>query len=567
MYCCTKQEAQLLCRRGICLQRRNRQNRCVAGSDAGCYHYNMPGRRKPKRKYMSASFLKSRTTLYGALLFFIAQILDFIMQLVHASERARAGKPLPENFTGLGISWEVFLIFFAGAIALLIWRLYSGRSRMRRGNLYLLINVLLCIWGVILAARSIGEIELFDLILVLDAMTYVTALIIPCVLLQLSDRTRLVPEEWKLLVPAVVTILFVGLSVFSSIVIIRASSAAGDYSIWLDLSHLLQRAAVALFAVSGILKAVRIHRTYAPGVSKLTEVEEAYWDRVTTAHIGKTTRTEEDPGILPETGEEEQGDISEESMTECPSCGKMIPESLDRCPYCGTELFSADSISAMLEKTTERKAAYGTAGISEDNPETEEQGEIAELPDGPMTECPSCGKMIPESVDQCPYCGTEFFSAADISVLLEKTSGRGTRVTDQTTDEEPEQQLNEPDELPEGPITECPGCGRMISESLDHCPHCGAELISTENMRALLQKKRGWTAKDAEGSFSSAEVKQEPAETKRTVSELPTEKMSPCPNCGKWIPDRLDKCPHCGAEFFRAGESYYRPDEEIRLFD
>ena len=446
---------------------------------------------------MSASFLKSRTTLYGALLFFIAQILDFIMQLVHASERTRAGKPLPENFTGLGISWEVFLIIFAGAIALLIWRLYSGRSRMRRGNLYLLINVLLCIWGVILAARSIGEIELFDLILVLDAMTYVTALIIPCVLLQLSDRTRMVPEEWKLLLPAAVTVLFVGLSVFSSVLIIRASSAAGNYSIWLDMPHLLQRAAVALFAVSGILKAVRIHRTYSPGVSKLTEVEEAYWDRVTTAHIGKTARPEEDSGILPETVEEKQGDISEEYMTECPSCGKMISESLDRCPYCGTELFSAASISA----------------------------------------------------------------------LLEKTSGRAARDADQAAEEEPEEQQHDPEELPEGPITECPGCGRMISESQDRCPYCGAELVSAESMRALFQKKIGRTAADAKGSSSPAEGKTEPSEAKGALSESLTEKMSPCPNCGKWIPDRLDKCPHCGVEFFRTGEMYYRPDEEIRLFD
>ena len=516
---------------------------------------------------MSASFLKSRTTLYGALLFFIAQILDFIMQLVHASERTRAGKPLPENFTGLGISWEVFLIIFAGAIALLIWRLYSGRSRMRRGNLYLLINVLLCIWGVILAARSIGEIELFDLILVLDAMTYVTALIIPCVLLQLSDRTRLVPEEWKLLVPAAVTVLFVGLSVFSSVLIIRASSAAGNYSIWLDMPHLLQRAAVALFAVSGILKAVRIHRTYSPGVSKLTEVEEAYWDRVTTAHIGKTARPEEDSGILPETVEEKQGDISEESMTECPSCGKMISESLDRCPYCGTELFSAASISAMLEKTAGRTAGQGASEIPEDDSAPGEQEDMTELPDGLMTECPSCGKMISDSLDRCPHCGAELFSAASISALLEKTSGRAARDADQAAEEEPEEQQHDPEELPEGPITECPGCGRMISESQDRCPYCGAELVSAESMRALFQKKIGRTAADAKGSSSPAEGKTEPSEAKGALSESLTEKMSPCPNCGKWIPDRLDKCPHCGVDFFRTGEMYYRPDEEIRLFD
>ena len=95
---------------------------------------------------MSASFLKSRTTLYGALLFFIAQILDFIMQLVHASERTRAGKPLPENFTGLGISWEVFLIVFAGAMipAIMFMRRAVAEAKRIKGvqEIYPVVNFL-----------------------------------------------------------------------------------------------------------------------------------------------------------------------------------------------------------------------------------------------------------------------------------------------------------------------------------------------------------------------------------------------------------------------------------------
>ena len=158
-------------------------------------------------------------------------------------------------------------------------------------------------------------------------------------------------------------------------------------------------------------------------------------------------------------------------------------------------------------------------------------------------------------------------SAASISALLEKTSGRAARDADQAAEEEPEEQQHDLEELPEGPITECPGCGRMISESQDRCPYCGAELVSAESMRALFQKKIGRTAADAKGSPSPAEGKTGLPEAKGTLLESPTEKMSPCPNCGKWIPDRLDKCPHCGVEFFRTWEMYYRPDEEIRLFD
>ena len=36
-------------------------------------------------------------------------------------------------------------------------------------------------------------------------------------------------------------------------------------------------------------------------------------------------------------------------------------------------------------------------------------------------------------------------------------------------------------------MTECPGCGRLIPESLDRCPHCGTELVSAESIAGLLR--------------------------------------------------------------------------------
>ena len=42
-----------------------------------------------------------------------------------------------------------------------------------------------------------------------------------------------------------------------------------------------------------------------------------------------------------------------------------------------------------------------------------EEGEAEEEPieEGALTKCPSCGKIIPESVDACPYCGASMEGA------------------------------------------------------------------------------------------------------------------------------------------------------------
>ena len=375
----------------------------------------------------------------------------------------------------------------------------------------MLINVLLCIWGGILAVRSIGEMELFDLILLLDALTYVTALILPCALLQISDQLRVVPEEWKLIVPAAVTVLFTGLSVFSSVLIIRASSAAGDYSIWLDMPHLLQRAAVLMFAVSAVLKFIRIHQTYPAELPKLTEKEEAYWDRITTAYSGDAVRTgkEQIPQDYSDvTAEAEETELEKEELTECPGCGRLISESLDKCPHCGTELISAESISELLRRSSGKKSVLAkeeAVSAEEELPDgSEKSAEETDEPlsEGPVTECPGCGKWISESLDRCPHCGAELISAESMRAMFRKKnrgSSENPAVKSELQKGKIEESAEETDEpLSEGPVTECPECGKWISESLDRCPHCGAELISAESMRTMFRGRKISVKRDAE---------------------------------------------------------------------
>ena len=78
---------------------------------------------------MSASYLKSGAAYYGALLFFIAQILSFIELIKRAVQRKAAGMAVPENFTFWGIVWELVLIAFIGWIYVLMQRQRRGKTR------------------------------------------------------------------------------------------------------------------------------------------------------------------------------------------------------------------------------------------------------------------------------------------------------------------------------------------------------------------------------------------------------------------------------------------------------
>jgi hypothetical protein len=263
---------------------------------------------KRRRRYVSASYIKSGTVYYGVLLFLVSQGLWLIQLFQNAAERKAAGQAPPENYTPLGIAFQAFLLLFIGALFLLLIRQRTGKTHMPRGNLYLLCNFLIFVWGVIFLISDIVDIFIYpEFILLVDALVIGSTLIAPPLILQFADRSRIDPDDMLLLILGIGGI---GLSVISILII--AVILGKSYTVWHLVPELCFRGGCVLFGVSTLFKAIRI-RNSLPISQPVSPDRPEYAVDMGTERI-----------VIPK--------------VTCPDCGRKVPVTMGVCPRCGRDV-------------------------------------------------------------------------------------------------------------------------------------------------------------------------------------------------------------------------------------
>jgi hypothetical protein len=102
---------------------------------------------KPKKLYQSASYVTSNAVFYGTLLFFVSRVFGFLQLFIDAYNRKKLGQAPPENFTVLGIIGSILVLGVITGAFLLLVQYRQKKLHLRRGNFYLLLNVLFCCMG------------------------------------------------------------------------------------------------------------------------------------------------------------------------------------------------------------------------------------------------------------------------------------------------------------------------------------------------------------------------------------------------------------------------------------
>lgn len=174
----------------------------------------------------------------------------------------------------------------------------------------------------------------------------------------------------------------------------------------------------------------------------------------------------------------------------CPHCGQPAEEDWVICHHCDAQL--KDSGPAV-----EHRYAPSETKVSEEALQRA-QVKVESL------ECPSCGKMLDPSAENCPTCG-EF---------IKKAGGTVTAPTKVLT---------------------CPSCGSPIDEGWVKCPECGKTLRVTE---AVVQP-----IDSAQAPPEAAPLAAVPA-----AAGAPVEAKPVCNTCGATLQPGAVKCPDCGTQ-------------------
>jgi len=458
---------------------------------------------KRSKTYHSASYLASAFVFYGALMFLLSRSLGLILLFAEAITRKRDNQALPEQFTFWGILGILLVIGVIAGVFTLLLLARQRRLRMRRGNLYLLLNLLLAAWGVIHAISNLVEMVLFfEFLNFFDFLALIGALILPSVLLQIADRKKQPPNDNAALAASVSALACAGIAALIIIVLAFRKSYATAFPLMRDL---LFQAALLLFGGAGLQKALKL-RAELPLAAPV-----------------------ERP--------------SEPEYRECPDCGKRVSVKLAVCPRCGYALGAASLFS---EEEPDDPPPIDTAKPVTPAPEPAKKPARVVISDGTAA-CERCKRRIPKGLATCPFCG--YFPGDP-----------------ERSEPEPPPKKSEPDaahDVPRMryvPRTEerppCPRCGRRIPGGLATCPFCG---YYPDDAPAQEPEREPVPAEPADPyqTLFTADLGAEdalerpPRPKKRKYVEIPNVRLNEknsivCPQCGRKFFAALDECPLCG---------------------
>lgn len=465
----------------------------------------MEERAQLKKRYLSASYLSSGAVLYGTLLFFIARVLSLFQLFGDAVNRKKLDQAPPEGFTFLGIVGSLLII---GVIALAFYLLVQHRKKklhLKQGNFCLLLNVLFVAWGLINAISSLTDmIRFFEFVYFLDFVSMIAALIVPSVLLQLTDRKQGIPPDTALLFSAISA---TSLSVIAALIVSLVLNKS--YTTFQLIRELMFRAGTILFGIAGLIKAIKVR-------AELPEIVDAVMKE-----LPKYQKQEE-------SRQKEKGKTNPSGKIECPDCGKKLPPDTEICPRCGFDL----STPNLFDDEEDAPEAAEPAYDAPPKPATKEPEPPPEPETPPVRSdiCPRCGKRKPPFLSTCPHCG---YFPGDPSKPESK----------ETT--EPPAPANREIEVAPEPRKEnrCEQCGRRIPGGLATCPYCG------------------FHPDDARRPAESPT----PSVPDRLFDDRPEEETIFCPRCDREVKKGTEVCPHCGYPFpdERTTERIRRPTQRM----
>jgi ribosomal protein L37E len=342
----------------------------------------MEQRAKPKKQYQSASYVTGSTVFYGTLLFLIARFFSFVQLFADAYNRNQLNQAPPENFTFFGILGSLMVLSVITLTFVLLLRCRRRMTRLRRGNLYLLLNVLFVAWGLIQAISYFVEMVLFfEFVYLLDFVALITALVVPSVLLQLADRMQEPAQDTALLVSAIsATALSVIAALIVSLVLRKS------YTTLQLVRELMFRAGILLFGIAGLQKAMKLR----------------------SEPIAYIPKPKPEPKIKEPKIKEHKPD--KRGRVECPDCGKKLNPDVERCPRCGFDmsipsLFDDDDDEFDIEENGLDDATSEPEIPAEEAPLVEETTQPEPQKPTHVDTCPRCGKNIPPFLTTCPHCG------------------------------------------------------------------------------------------------------------------------------------------------------------------
>ena len=461
----------------------------------------MEQRAKPRKQYQSASYLTSSAVFYGTLLFLVARFFTFFQLFADAYNRKQLSQAPPENFTFFGILGSFLVLAVIAWAFVLLVRHRRRMTRLRRGNLYLLLNILFVAWGLIQAISYFVEMVLFfEFVYLLDFITLIAALIVPPVLLQIADRMQEPAQDTALLVSAISSTALAVVAALIVSLVLRKS-----YTTLQLVRELMFRAGIILFGIAGLQKAMKLRSE-------------------PIAYTPKAPKPKKEPKVTEPKIKEQKPD--KHGRIECPDCGKKLYLGTERCPRCGFDmntpsLFDDDDAADMEEaqETPPDDPSIEAEAVAAEEPVPEKPPEPEPQKPTHIDVCPRCGKNIPDVLTTCPHCG---YYPGDPMELPKAP---------------PKKQAAAP-VIPTIPMPQeeniCPNCGKRIPGGLATCPYCG---FHPDDQRAS-----GKAPGNPDGTRAADGI------------DLFDEEIY-CPRCDRPVAKGTQICPHCGYPF---------PDETTR---
>ena len=484
----------------------------------------MERRTQTKKRYQSASFLNSGAVFYGTLLFAIARVFTLLQLFADAATRKKLEQAPPENFTFLGILWLLIVIGIMGFALYLQLQNRQQKLRMKQGNYFLLLNALFALWGTISAISYLVEMILFfEFVYLLDFLTLIGALVVPCVLYQLSDRKQDIPQDNLLFFTAIGSTALSALAALIVALVLRKS-----YTAFQLLRELMFRAGIILFGIAGLLKAIRLRAELPELVASMPKAE---------------PKSEANPVFKKE---QKKKKLDAKGRIKCPDCGKKLPDGTKICPRCGFDIDSPDLFGDDddfdVDPEPAREAPQPEPEENRDGWETEqdvfEETEAMPAPtrlELPKDICPRCKKKKPPFLSTCPHCGYypgDPIELAEQEAEKKTLEGAAKGETAQTAAPAPE-----PKQDPK-----CEKCGKKIPGGLSTCPYCG---------------------------YHPDDARLPKEQPKPEVEKLFEDEAEPetifCPRCEEEVLADTEVCPHCGYHFkaSRSTGRIRRPTQKI----
>jgi len=450
----------------------------------------MERRVKSRKVYQSASYVTSHAVFYGTLLFFIARVFRFLQLFADAYNRNKLGQAPPENFTLFGILGSALVLAVITITFVLLVQYRRKKLRLRRGNFYLLLNLLFIVWGLIQAISYFVEMILFfEFVYLLDFLSLAAALVVPSVLLQLSDRLQEPPQDTALLYDSIGA---TALSIIATLIV--ALVLRKSYTSFQLVRELMFRGGIILFGTAGLQKAIKLRSEPLPAYAEKPKPEKT----------------------KPAKAEKPERKTNPSDRVECPDCGKRLKPGTPICPRCGFDMSTPtlfddddggedDNLAQEPEETIPAEPEEET--ILEEAVPTEP--EPAPEPPEKKDVCPRCGKKIPEFLSTCPHCG--YFPGDPLEMPPEPET--------QTHWEAPPPREAAPSAEEEH---NCPKCGRRIPGGLATCPYCG---------------------------YHPTDDEPKPQQEETIEHAAAGNPDIPCPRCGNMVAHGTQICPHCGYPF------------------